>query len=355
MVRKHRTAFTLVELLVVIAIIGILVGLLLPAVQAAREAGRRTACMNNMRQLAVAVSNFEGRKQRYPGAQEVLLPFDPGAAGYVPGGHDKPASWMTLLLSDLGRSDLSDRWESPRVAIGNSVLTPSLDFAVCPSAPKPPGATGRTNYVANAGFIPRPGVDPSPFDTVAALARTQRPSNGLFLDRISQPNRKVSSAEIRDGETSTILLSENLLASFWYGVGPLNPAITTLTFNHGWSAPVSYPVPANARFGNTFAWCYAQDQPGNDVDRPAPQVPPFPRMKINGDRLLFAIGATANSETARPSSYHPGGANAAFADQRVVFIVDEMPYHVYQQLMTPYGTQSAMPLHLTYVLKDDDY
>ena len=79
MVRKKRTAFTLVELLVVIAIIGILVGLLLPAVQMAREAGRRAACTNNLKQLATAVINFEGRKSRFPGAQELLLGMDPAA------------------------------------------------------------------------------------------------------------------------------------------------------------------------------------------------------------------------------------------------------------------------------------
>jgi prepilin-type N-terminal cleavage/methylation domain-containing protein/prepilin-type processing-associated H-X9-DG protein len=354
MLRRRRTGFTLVELLVVIAIIGILVGLLVPAVQMAREAARRADCSNNLRQLAVATLNFESRRQRYPGYQELILPQDPGASGYVAGGHNKPASWTVLLLEDLGRSDISDRWSTASVQLGNNVLTPSLNFMNCASRSGRVDGTPSTAYVANAGFMPR-----SSDGTGISFAEAQNPlmGNGVFIDRIAFPKWQVTASEIRDGESNTILFSENLQSTLWTSVGPLDPSATTLTINQGWSDDVTYPAEANARFGATFVWCYAAEAGGDPaIDQSvAPQTPPATWMKINGERLVTAVGSGANAETARPSSFHPGGVNAAFADGSVKFLIDTIPYHVYQQLMTTNGTKSFMPSNISYVLRDEDY
>ncbi len=309
----RRHGFTLVEMLVVIAIIGILTGLLLPAVMGSRERARQLQCSNNLRNFGIAVQNFESRRQCYPGAQELLLPRDPGTV--VPGepGYNKPASWVVMLLSYLDRRDLADRWESPAVAYANPVLTPSLEWTQCPSASDATGIATTTHYVANAGFIPRPS-DNAPLNDLAYLAQAQRPANGLFLDRITFPKLKVRAEQVRDGLSCTLMITENLAAAFWDSYGPLDPSQSTFTVNFGWSRDLALQYkldrslasfPPGARFGNTFLFCYAQEPGGPPVDpllsgvHVWPQVPVAPRMKINGERYNYPEGTLAFADIAR--------------------------------------------------------
>lgn len=358
MVRKHRFGFTLVEMLVVIAIIGVLVGLLLPAVQAARERGRQITCMNNLKQLALATVGFETRRQRYPGAQELLLPQDPSSASL---GQNKPATWVVLLLEDLERADIFERWNTAAVARTDSVLVQPLEVLQCPSAAEVIGQVGGSNYVANAGFAPRPGIDGGVLGNAAYLLTAQRGANGLFLDRITNPNAAVDASAVRDGMSNTLMFAENLPAGPWSAVGPLDGS-TTFAVNHGWSSDFTFPVPAYARFLNTFVFCYATESNGPGINplpngaSVTPQAPPEPRMRINGEKLLYPEGYTpVTAEIARPSGNHPGIAHVAFADGRTQNLTDLLPYHVYQQLMTPHGTQSDMPSRISYVLRDADY
>jgi prepilin-type N-terminal cleavage/methylation domain-containing protein len=156
--RKQRTGFTLVELLVVIAIIGILVALLLPAVQAAREAARRMQCGNNQKQFGLAMHNYHDVYKKFPYG---VLRFDNTAAG---GNVDSWASsqitWIGRLLPYLEQQPLYDRINfSLHPGTGNTaVINQELPFVRCPSDRRIKAINSRapTNYVGCIGHIDQP-------------------------------------------------------------------------------------------------------------------------------------------------------------------------------------------------------
>jgi prepilin-type N-terminal cleavage/methylation domain-containing protein/prepilin-type processing-associated H-X9-DG protein len=123
--------FTIVELLVVIAVIAILMGLLLPAIQAARESGRRTACMSNAYQLGMAVNRFDQDKGRVPRWQDSIS----AKPLYV--------SWTVAVLPYIERNDLYDLWAAGTAA-GSRV-----NLFLCPSSP--PDNSNAVAYAGNAG------------------------------------------------------------------------------------------------------------------------------------------------------------------------------------------------------------
>jgi len=118
--RQAQRAFTLVELLVVIAIIGILVALLLPAIQAAREAARRSQCSNNLRQVGVAVHNFHDTRKKLP--------------PYRVADHQQP--WVVLILPHLEEQQVADQWDEKRGCYFDQTLefrNTIVSSYVCPS------------------------------------------------------------------------------------------------------------------------------------------------------------------------------------------------------------------------------
>lgn len=159
---SHRGAFTLVELLVVIAIIGVLVALLLPAVQAAREAARRAECTNKLKQLGLSLLNFESARSRLPAGHRMTKT---GASDI-----DSLGSWVTVLLPYLeegalfSQIDLKERFFEQSIDVGRGESQKThhifLDSFVCPSDPYSTQEIGlindhygaRGNYVANGGW-----------------------------------------------------------------------------------------------------------------------------------------------------------------------------------------------------------
>ena len=220
---SRRGAFTLVELLVVIAIIGTLMGLLLPAVQAARESGRRTHCANNIRQLAIALQGFEQAMGRLPpGAAGTRQPFGTSSDDSI------GVTWMVYILPMIEQSSLYSKltlngswtgWLTANAEVAKNVQIPTY---ACPSSPLPLFDSWNTfwtypvmapHYTGIAGAAPE--IWTSDSNLWSKCRVHEDASSGICCGsgRMSGggtliPNGQLSFSDFRDGTSSTLAISE---------------------------------------------------------------------------------------------------------------------------------------------------
>jgi prepilin-type N-terminal cleavage/methylation domain-containing protein/prepilin-type processing-associated H-X9-DG protein len=298
-VTRTRTGFTLVELLVVIAIIGALMGLLLPAVQSAREAGRRNTCSNNLNQLGKAVMAYEGQNSSMPGWRNQ---HPAGAAATASTGG---VGWVIPLLPNLERSDVYRMWETGTV--GN---VPSISLLQCPTSPADDPSVPTLAYAGNAG---------TSFLNTATTPPSQIKGDGVMGDRVgggtaySSARSNLDMISSADGTTNTLLFSEKcgalVLQTSWSGfVGPSTSSPQLLSFSPVGSAPLFDAVGV---FGIATASCTGK--------------------VINSGTTPSSSDASFN---AYPSSNHPGGVVVTFCDGHTMFLKDSIAPHVYAQLVT---------------------
>ena len=301
--RRGPVGFTLVELLVVIAIIGILIALLLPAVQAAREAARRAQCVNNLKQLALAVHNYEGALKVWPPGcihdQELEESWGWGAF-ILPFIEQQP------LYEDLGVTDRKLK-QVFYAAAGRALLqTPLAEFR-CPSDRTEPllpkalrrfmghgnNANGKielstSNYIACQGLHDKPAYKENDIWIII-------PNNGCFYN-----NSHVRiDRDIPDGSSKTFMLGERDMrcgSAHWVGTrNPPGPCHWGVYHNRG---RVSKKLNAP-----DAAWPRESDS----------KWPPG--------------GTSCNSCGEGFSSSHPGGANFAFGDGSVHFIAETIDFN----------------------------
>ena len=224
--RSIRRGFTLVELLVVIAIIGILIGLLLPAINAAREAGRRVSCANNLKQIGLALLHYHDDRQCFPPGYAATAPYSDGATDTSPGW-----GWAAYCLPYMEEKSTYQaiNWNLPVEAAANGRAAQTvIKTLLCPSDRAPlsafdvPDAFGKSlAKAAPCSYAACCGGDES--DTAEATGA------GIFYR-----NSKTRMAEITDGTSHTILIGEKAWANangIWAGAianavcrrGPDNP------------------------------------------------------------------------------------------------------------------------------------
>lgn len=327
-----RGAFTLVELLVSIAILGVLISLLLPAVQQSREAARRLTCMNRQKQLSLAVLNYESSQGALPRSGDVELEtrtFGWGGPSYEHFAQDKgrQLSWLVFLLPYIEQGALYDQFdlESPSFLQAGAPQATRLNELTCPSE-----LSGFTPYQHPTLTAGRPFAK----GNYAAFCSPYHTNfqNAVPGALIGVPQKL---SKIVDGASKTLLLSEvrtranplderGVWALPWNGASLLaydmhqNTLVVGLTDTfHPWAVSANQTQRPNTLGPNLDILHDCPDSAGAQLDG-------MPCSNFEDSKWLSAA----------PRSMHVGGVNAAYLDGRVEFVRDEIDEYLMAYLVS---------------------
>jgi prepilin-type N-terminal cleavage/methylation domain-containing protein/prepilin-type processing-associated H-X9-DG protein len=299
MLTRKRFGFTLIELLVVIAIIGILIGLLLPAVQFVRESARRTQCLNHAKQISLALLAFEDSKQKLP----------PGCT------YPEMAMWSAFILPHLEQEvlfqtlDLQGPWAYVSNANAAACST-YLSVFQCPSSGIPqhvPDAQGISGRVPCSYLACASGTNDRESGPLPHVGEPET-GDGLFL-----MNKQIRLRDITDGQSNTVLMGESLFDfSEW---GP-DFSDNMQVVDH-WYIGSAELVPHYA--STEFSECLGSTAcPINAFQNAA--------APINHKELGF-------------SGRHPGGAVIGYADGHIVFVNSQIDLDIWRRMGTRAGSE----------------
>ncbi|HUY93358.1 MAG TPA: DUF1559 domain-containing protein [Pirellulales bacterium] len=324
---RRPDGVTLVETLVAIGLVSFLAALLLPAVQASRESGRRTQCLNHLRQIGIACNSHVSVHGTFP-SNLVLKNGDPKERQEV--------SPHVRLLPYLDQSAVYDRVDfnevvqypagsPPTSKVNQALLSIGIPVFLCPSDRFEPGAN---SYRVNMGITPNNGVRLSPPE----LAALDRSRFGAF-----RWWGAVAPAAISDGLAQTALFSEKLIGGgnsayfdpprdYFFVAAPINHLAEAEALC---PAPPSLNPPHDSYCGRTWLTCGFSQTWYNHIFTPNSQTPDCGSGSLGGGPGAFSA-----------RSLHPGGVNVLFADGGSRFISESISLQVWRAIATRAGGES---------------
>jgi prepilin-type N-terminal cleavage/methylation domain-containing protein/prepilin-type processing-associated H-X9-DG protein len=321
-----RKAFTLIELLVVIAIIGVLVALLVPAVQKVRDTANRTSCANNLKQIGLALHSYHDAKKYFPGNHR--------PKGLI----SARERWFTKLLPFIEQDvlyknyDQTQNWDAPT---NLPITSTPLQVANCPSTPTP----NRQDFNEATGFSTL-DVAVTDYASIYGLHPTFLTANGL-----TQPNplgamtkvdgQHLSVSDFTDGTSNTIFVIESAGRPYVYQNGVIvNQNVFVDQVNGGgWCRPASdiWIIGFADKAGTIPGGQYVINASnGLDIQATYPiVVPAGAPLGTDGSGQIYG--------------FHTGGVNAAFADGSVHFVDSEITLTTLAALITRAGGDVVTP------------
>lgn len=337
---RRKRGFTLVELLVVIAIIGVLVALLLPAIQAARESARRMSCQNNLKQIGLAILNYESSNNVLPSA--VVANTPPSVNGL---------SWFVEILpfaefSSLG-SQISDRMQKNTKIVSGGRGGPRLEapdvYALDNSKYRQPGETEFSKVHVNVYKCPSDSVryddlaktlwgefwETTNYAGVAGSAHARGDTDQVLsvsgfvgavnIDGVMYFDSKIKMKDITDGTSNTFLAGERWYQTrSWLTGGRADTSTSPLLYS---AKNIDGLRPPNSEF--TSGYYVSHVQYGNE-----PSLPAGGQQIVGLNDLYWG-------------SFHAGGANFLYADGSLHFIADDINGNTWEAFGSRNGTETG--------------